>query len=122
MRHAVINLLAPCARDSFSLLRDRLLAHTRFRLFETYRTPDEQEKAFARGTSKARAFESAHQFGLAADFVPWDGKQFHWPDRDHPEWRSLAAEASRLGLSVPIGWDRPHVEHRSWARVRALTR
>jgi hypothetical protein len=120
MRYVAIHLLAPCARHRFTSLAHSLRLDTRFRIFETYRDPARQEEAFNRGTSKARAFESAHQFGLAADFVPWDGTKFVWPGAADPEWDELHGAAHRAGLLNIIRWDRAHVEHPSWTRVRTL--
>jgi hypothetical protein len=122
MRYASLDLLAPVARTAFAGLDAYLRRETRFRLFETYRDPAAQETAFAARTSKARAFESAHQFGLAADFVPYGTKGWEWPATDHPEWDDLRRAAQSFGLLNGIHWDRPHVEHRAWIGVRALTR
>jgi hypothetical protein len=118
----VLDLLLPSARNDFANLARDLRRHTRFRPNTGYRSPTDQEAAFKRGASKAHAFESAHQFGLAVDFVPWDGTKFVWPERSNREWDQLRARAKVWGLVNDIEWDRPHVEHRLWARVRALTR
>jgi hypothetical protein len=118
----VLDLLSPRARDDFANLARDLRRDTRFRPHTGYRAPSDQEAAFRRGVTKARAYESAHQFGLAVDFVPWDGSRFVWPGRSHREWDQLRAAASARGLLNVVEWDRPHVEHRLWARVRALTR
>jgi hypothetical protein len=120
MRNVGIHLCAPCARDQFAALAADLIRSTRFRVFESYRGPVEQEAAFARGTSKARAYESPHQFGLAIDFVPWTGTEFVWPAAVDGEWEELDRLSAVRGLIRSIKWDRPHVEHRSWARIRTL--
>jgi hypothetical protein len=122
MRYASIDLLAPVARTAFAGLDAYLRRETRFRLFETYRDPAAQEAAFTAGTSKARAFQSAHQFGLAADFVPYGPKGWEWPHADAEEWNFLRRAAREFGLNNGIHWDRPHVEHPMWPRVRILTR
>jgi hypothetical protein len=122
MRYASLDLLAPVARTAFAGLDAYLRRETRFRLFETFRDPFTQETAFKAGTSKARAFESAHQFGLAADFVPFGTAGWEWPVTDHPEWDDLRVAARSFGLLNGIHWDRPHVEHPAWKSVRALTR
>ncbi len=122
MRHVSFDLLAPVARTAFLGLDAYLRRETRFRCFETYRDPAAQAVAFAAKTSKAAPFESAHQFGLAADFVVWRNKQWHWPATDDPEWDALRRAAHDFGLINGISWDRPHVEHPSWAGVRKLTR
>jgi hypothetical protein len=123
MRYASLDLLAPVARTAFAGLDAHLRRETRFRLFETYRDPSAQETAFKAGTSKARAFESAHQFGLAADFVPYAfGRVWEWPATDDPEWDALRLACRDFGLRNGLSWDRPHVWHPAWDRVRAATR
>jgi hypothetical protein len=122
MRNVDYRNFAPVARDRFTRLASDLLQTSRFRLFEGWRSPVDQEAAFSRGASKAHAFESPHQFGLAADFVPWDGTRFIWPDVSDSEWLVLGRLAVRHGLSVPIAWDKPHVEHPAWPRIRTIIR
>jgi hypothetical protein len=122
MRNVGLHLCAPHARDQFIALATDLFHTTRFRVFESYRGPVEQDAAYARGASKAPGFRSAHQFGLAVDFVPFDGTKFIWPDAADSEWESLDRLSAVHGLVRSIKWDRPHVEHRSWARIRTLIR
>lgn len=87
--------------------------------FEGYRSPMRQNYLFSLGTkiTKARAWQSAHQYGLAVDFaglriendliVPnswsWDVNESLWP--------KLKREAALSGLDIPIQWDRGHVIH-----------
>lgn len=83
---------------------------TLFLVFETYRTPMRQAwlKKTTRAT-KADAWQSTHQLGLAADFVPFvDGK---WSWSDDEDWHFLDCAAAACGLVRPIRWDRPHIEH-----------
>lgn len=85
------------------------LTKTDFQVFETYRSPLRQQELLAKGTTKAGPFKSAHQFGLAVDFVPringrWDWSDFH-------EWEYMRNKAQSFGLSTPISWDLTHVEH-----------
>jgi hypothetical protein len=125
MRYADLGLLAPVARTAFLGLDAYLRRETRFRCFETYRDPARQALAYAAQTSKAKAFESPHQFGLAADFVPCSAGtigRWEWPSVDDPEWDDLRRAAKDFGLTCPIVWDRPHVEHPAWVAVRKLTR
>jgi hypothetical protein len=117
--------LHPLARDPFARLHQALMEGHRvgatdvwFEPFEVYRSPEDQEAAFKRGVSKARAWQSAHQYGLAVDFVPYP---WHW--RPGPHWDYLKGQAERVGLICPIAWDRPHVEHPAFATMkRALRR
>jgi hypothetical protein len=114
-------MLAPCARTAFMGLAASLARNTSFLPFETYRDPEWQAVVFDRGDSKADSFESAHQFGLAVDFVPFIDGNWRW---DVPEttWDVLDAEAAVFGLLRPIAWDRAHIEHPNWKGVRRLTK
>lgn len=86
---------------------------TRFKPFETYRSPERQgELRMKGGVTQAGPFESAHQFGLAVDFVPWDGEVWNWDGRH--DWAFLEKAAESYGLTVPISWDKVHVEHPLW--------
>lgn len=122
--------LHPAVRQKFmhlfELLEDRYASGktpTRFGVFETYRTPEDQDREFREGNSKARAWTSAHQFGLAADFVPLKGGQIGaWDWGAEHDWATLTALARVVGLDTPINWDRPHVESPLWRDVRAAIR
>lgn len=121
-RERSLDLLAPVALIQFRKLADVLRRTTPLLVFETYRDPVEQELVFQEGRSKARAFQSAHQFGLAVDFVPFTDGKWHWPDVNDGVWDTLRVEATKLGLRNTIEWDRPHVEHPAFASVRRALR
>lgn len=102
-----------------------------FRPFEGYREPAKQLAVYNAGTSKALPFQSAHQYGLAVDWVPFIVKggisrnmnfdrapagRWSW-DEAHP-WGYLQRAADRCGLLTPIKWDKPHTEHPLWERVK----
>lgn len=109
---------------------------TRFEIFETFRTPMRQKDLFAKGVSKTGPFQSAHQFGLAADFVPFLSPEEaralseRIGERVFPGWNwhsshdysFLAASAKRFEMAVPILWDRVHVEHPDWPKLRETFR
>ena len=74
----------PRARAAFEGLADELTrlyligqAPYWFRAFEGYRSPERQLKLFqtsrkdGKRVTNARPFQSAHQYGLAVDFVPF---------------------------------------------------
>jgi len=92
-----------------------------FKLFEGYRSPDRQVEVFNQKTSKAKAWQSAHQYGLAVDYVWWDPEK-GWSWEPNHDWDGLADCAEAVGLSAPIKWDRPHIEHPSWNTLRAAIR
>ena len=105
---------------------------TRFEIFETYRTPMRQRDLMKKGVSKAGPFQSAHQFGLAADFVPHlspeeaaalsatTGERVFpgWNWHSSHDYRFLATAAQHFKLSVPITWDPCHVEHPNFVKLR----
>ena len=127
------DLLHPKMRIAARLLA-KDLAHayetgrtkTLFKVFETYRGADRQLEVFKKRTSKARPFESAHQFGLAVDFVAWnedaDIGPIGWNWNAANEYGFLAARAQTFGLSAPIQWDPGHVEHPLWEEWQKLSR
>ena len=109
---------------------------TRFEIFESYRTPMRQRDLLKKGVSKAGAFQSAHQFGLAMDFVPHlspeeatrlselTGERVFpgWNWHSSHDYGFLAKSATSFKLSVPITWDPCHVEHPNWPQLRAAFR
>lgn len=125
--------LHPIARDAFMELAIDLSdqyakenTKTNFKLFEGYRSPQRQNYLFY-GTpqvTKAHAWTSAHNYGLACDFVPYlyeDGSYRYSWDETH-DWPFLKKRAAIFGLIVPITWDRGHVEHPKWKEDGALFR
>lgn len=109
MRQPVANLMSALVHEGLP-----------FRFYEGYRSPERQDELFAKNprVTRARAWESSHQYGLAADFVGRDGNgQWSWDER--LPWDRLDAIAASVGLVRPIRWDRPHLEHPAWALVRA---
>lgn len=117
--------LHPKARGHFEALAAWLddqyaagLTPTAFKPFEGYRSPERQNYLFTvEKTTKARAFQSAHQYGLAVDFVPQVGGKWSWDDNH--DWEHLKFGAVQRGLMVPIKWDRAHVEHPIWWAVKS---
>lgn len=119
-----MRLVHPDVRADFMLLQHDLERGFRYgevkrflRPFETYRHPMRQDYLITQGTTRAKAYESAHQFGLAVDFVPWDNGRFNWPDVSDPCWAYLRQKAHARGFKNDIEWDRAHVEHVRWGRV-----
>lgn len=117
--------LHPKARPHFAGLADWMvdqhkagLTPTLFKPFEGYRSPERQEYLFSvEKTTKARAFQSAHNYGLAVDFVPFVDGKWSW-DENH-DWGHLDYGARQRGLFRPIKWDRPHVEHPIWYAIKS---
>ena len=118
-------------RFQFSALTEDLaLAYqsnvTQFLLepFEGLRSPDRQAYLLTEGTTKAGPWKSAHQYGLAVDFVcrrpgpNADRLDWYWPPAVHNDWEVLAELAAQHGLLTPISWDKPHVEHPYWKQIK----
>jgi len=125
VRYAGFDNVHPLAVKAFRSLESDLIAASvigdipfLFKPFETYRTPQRQRLVLASGSSRAEMFRSAHQFGLAVDFVPWtEEKKWHW-DVDIHWWSVLKGKAIKHGLDVPLSWDKAHVEHPLWTPIR----
>lgn len=101
--------------------RDKLTPH-RLLPFEGYRSVERQLYLLnVTKTTKAGPWESAHNYGLSVDYVPFDPARggWYWPDADDYSWKLLRIEANNLGLWNEIAWDRPHVEHPVWRAVRS---
>ena len=79
----------------------------------------EQISLMKRGVSKAKPWQSAHNYGLAVDFVGWNlSAGWNWLPADHNDWKVIGDIANNLGLLRPIAWDKPHVEHPLWTSIK----
>lgn len=122
-----VGLLHPkLSASAISLRQDLIRAYEsgrtefRFEIFETFRSPERQRYLVGRKTSKAGPWQSAHQFGLAVDFVPFltqaEGEAlgvkagWYWPPITDICWKFLQQRAQQFGLDRPYSWDGPHVE------------
>lgn len=117
--------LHPKVRQSFQLLEIRLAeayaakaTPTLFKPFEGYRPPEAQTALLRQKRTKAGPWESAHNYGLAVDFVPWHPES-GWSWTGPHDWDCLRECATNRGLLNTIQWDRPHVEHSIWIAVRS---
>ena len=119
--------LHPKAREIFATLAFRLEeaykagnTPTLFKPFEGFRSPERQDFLFVAKSTKARGWQSAHNYGLAVDFVPLsDPKNLSSWSWDGPhDWDTLKYWANQLGLISTIAWDKPHVEHPIWASIK----
>lgn len=130
-----ISLLHPKARQTFKILQEDLVrsyeageVHSPLYAFETFRSVERQESLFIAGRSKARAWQSAHNYGLAVDFVPFvkdktaaGTKNVGWSwEVSGDIWDHLTRSAEKVGLFQNISWDRAHVVHPLWFELRRL--
>lgn len=97
-------------------------------LLEGYRSPERQDKLAASGTrvTNARAYQSKHQYGLAADVAPVKDGRLRISERDPwamEAYRALGEEAERAGLIWGGRWslkDYGHIEVA--APIRAIAK
>lgn len=57
-------------------------------------------------------WHSAHQYGMAVDFVAWKGDAWSFSEDHDYEFLRLAAE--NAGLTRPMVWDKSHIEWGGW--------
>ena len=118
--------LHPAVRNQYAkllVMNGEYHAHggLQFLPFEGYRAPERQIQLQAEKRSWVGPWKSAHQWGLAVDFVPKINGKWSW-DAPEEAWSLLKVRAIRCGLSVPIEKDKVHVEARDlWFKLRALT-
>jgi peptidoglycan L-alanyl-D-glutamate endopeptidase CwlK len=80
------------------ILAETIEAGWDFQIFETWRTPARQQRLFEEGRTKARAWRSWHQYGLAVDIVAMTpGGDWSW-DKKH-DWRGLGNIGKAYGLT-----------------------
>lgn len=89
-----------------------------FMLFEGYRSPQRQDELYNERPKVTHAYrwQSAHQYGLAIDVVPYP-----WSWSDQHDWEGMRQLAMRkYGFLCPLVWDKPHIEHAQFHRgIRA---
>lgn len=89
-----------------------------FKLFEGFRSPQRQQYLFAQGRTRpgnkvtnARAWQSLHQYGVAADIVLFINGQWSWDASGSKGrlWNRLHEVARGEGLE-PLSWETPHLQ------------
>ena len=84
-------------------------------VFEAYRSFEEQQERYDRGTTRARPGYSWHQYGLACDLVFKDEND-HWSWASGFNWQRLGEIGKGLGLEWGGDWpqlrDMPHFQLR----------
>ena len=129
MTQAIFRDLHPVGLQAFKNLTVRLenawrdeKTRTYFRPFEGHRSPAKQlELGMKRPpVTLAGPWQSAHQYGLAVDFVAWNGQAWNW-DEDQ-DWAFLKTTAEECGLLRPIDWDKAHIEHPLFAEMMKIQR
>jgi hypothetical protein len=107
MRAAVEAVLQQCQAEALP-----------FRVFEANRSPERQAWLYAQGrtrpgsiVTKAEAWQSFHQYGLAVDFVLFENNQWSWDDKGPRAhlWKRLPQVIAAAGLRS-LNWEAPHAE------------
>ena len=120
MRHTDVSLLHPAYRDKSLQLESRLIsAGIPLRRYEGVRAPTRQAELYARGrtipgtkkVTKAMAWESMHQYGLAEDWVFIVGGKWTWEEPAPGMWQRFHEMAQALDLE-PLSFEMPHVQLR----------
>jgi hypothetical protein len=99
-----------------------------FRVFEGFRTPERQTWLYAQGrtrtgakVTRAQAWQSMHQYGLATDLVLFTDGGWSWDDSGSKRawWAEMQKEARKQGLA-PLSFELPHVElgGSDWQRLQ----
>ncbi|MHA7880370.1 MAG: M15 family metallopeptidase [Saccharospirillum sp.] len=111
--------LHPAFRAKASSVLDSLAEEgLPFRIFEGYRSPQRQRYLYAQGrtragaiVTKAKPWQSYHQYGVAADFVLYENGRWCWDDRGKRRkwWQRLHEIAWEHGLE-PLSWELPHLQ------------
>lgn len=90
--------------------------HLPFRPFEGFRTPGRQQALFNQNRpgkiiTKARPWQSYHQYGLAVDFVLFVDRKWSWSTSGQyaHAWDRLHQIGRRYGLA-PLSWEKPHLQ------------
>jgi len=112
--------LHPLARDPIlALTADIVHAGIPLHLYEAMRSPERQAELYARGrgtgergktVTRARAWESFHCHGFAADFVFRVGDKWTWNEPERGMWQKFQAFAVARGLRT-LSFEKPHVEY-----------
>lgn len=89
-----------------------------FRLFEGFRTPQRQEYLYSQGrtrpgriVTRARPWNSYHQYGFAVDLVLFINGRWSWETggASRAAWSRMHELGGERGL-VPLSWELPHLQ------------
>ncbi len=111
--------LHPIFRTKVFRLQKQLAAEDLpFQIFEGCRSPQRQQYLFDQGRTRpgpvvthARPWTSAHQYGLAADFVLFENNRWSWDTSGRRQgwWQRLHALGREQGLE-PLSFELPHLQ------------
>lgn len=112
-------LLHPTVRAATAaVLADLGAQNLPFRLFEAFRSPQRQNYLYQKGrttpgpiVTKAPAWRSYHQYGLAVDLVLFVAGGWSWSTAGEygPMWDEMNRIGRTHGLE-PLSWEKPHLQ------------
>jgi peptidoglycan LD-endopeptidase CwlK len=111
--------LHPTVRERVKAVLAKLAAENiPFRVFESFRSPQRQQYLWEQGrtrpghvVTRARPWQSMHQYGLAADFVLFENGNWSWDDHgDKARWWNRMDEVGRQEGLEPLSFERPHLQ------------
>ena len=118
-RNNDLTLLHPLFREAIINVMDKLKKENLpFEIFEAYRWPERQEVLFNQGrttpgniVTKANAWKSYHQYGLAVDFVLRINNQWSWDDQGEKAvwWKRMRKISEEFGLEG-LSFETPHMQ------------
>jgi peptidoglycan L-alanyl-D-glutamate endopeptidase CwlK len=111
--------LHPSFRQRLANVIERLQSEgIPFRVFEAWRSPQRQKYLWEQGrtrpggiVTKAQAWESYHQYGLAADLVLFEDGKWSWnTDGQRAAWWKRLHELGRDAGLEPLSFELPHLQ------------
>lgn len=118
--------VGPMGFLSDQIMKEMQRAGYPVREFNLYRSAADQDAAYHRGASRARAFRSAHQFFSATDIIH---ERWAWfADPKAPDgsdfWNRLwdcaevVSEKFKVKFDKRLSWDAAHIELTGWEQFR----
>ncbi len=119
-RDTSLEKLHPDFRRKVMELQKRLITENiPMKLFEGFRSPQRQCHLYSKGrtgpgniVTQAAPWWSAHQYGLAADFVRFENGSWNWNNettQQRKDWERYHEIAQEIGLET-IAWEIHHVQ------------
>lgn len=120
-RVSTLALLRPDFAERVAKLRARLFGENiPLEVFESVRSPSRQAELYAQGrvegqpgwgrtVTKAKPYQSAHQYGLAVDFVFKVNDVWTWDEPEPLMWSRFTRYAVECGLQT-LSFEKPHVQ------------
>lgn len=119
-RFTELSHLHPVVRKGVKAIQKKLDdENIPMRVFEALRSPQRQQSLYNQGrttpgdrVTNAEAWESYHQYGMAADFVRFENNKWNWNDKtsqQRADWARFHEIARENGLE-PLSWEMPHVQ------------